>query len=189
MATKTYTIKGTAPLLLNNGRGADKLDPDVKKKDTVQQKKGKDKTEADLAALERMDYAIKLYVGADGEPIIPSLNLEAAIKAGARKSKNGKQAEAGVFVQEDAKLEYDGPKDFEGLVNDPKHKFRCGFKQAQVRVYKVRPVFPQWSATFTVEYDPELVDEHQLDKFLAVAGKQVGLGDWRPKYGRFEVVA
>lgn len=45
---------------------------------------------------------------------------------------------------------------------------------------------------FTMEVDGELVDREQLTAWLDIAGRRIGLGDWRPQrsghYGRFEVI-
>ncbi len=47
-----------------------------------------------------------------------------------------------------------------------------------------------WEATFTLEFDPSIVDRNQMQAVLIDAGKLVGLGDARAiGYGRFEVVA
>lgn len=41
------------------------------------------------------------------------------------------------------------------------------------------------------DVDPELVDKDKLTAWLALGGRRVGLGDWRPQtsghYGRFNV--
>ena len=41
------------------------------------------------------------------------------------------------------------------------------------------------------DVDPELVDRDKLTAWLALGGRRVGLGDWRPEesgqYGRFDV--
>lgn len=187
MPSKTYTITGSAPLILNNGRGADPLDPATKAFKVVSQKRGKSKTDADLSEIDRQEYMMKLYTDEDGHPVIPAPNLESMINAGARQSKDGKKVLAGVFVEADAKIIYDGPTEFEALYADKRFSLRTGFKQGQIRVYKVRPIFKEWSLTFTVTYDNELIDGGQLDKFIAAAGKVSGLGDWRPKFGRFEI--
>ncbi|MCY4514495.1 MAG: hypothetical protein OXC69_05090 [Candidatus Tectomicrobia bacterium] len=45
--------------------------------------------------------------------------------------------------------------------------------------------------TFVLDAEDELVDQPQLESWLAIAGRRIGLGDWRPEksgdYGRFEV--
>ena len=55
---------------------------------------------------------------------------------------------------------------------------------------RTRPLFePPWAAEFRVDYDPDLVDKSLLENWLDIAGRRIGLGDWRPEksgmYGRF----
>ena len=68
--------------------------------------------------------------------------------------------------------------------------------QAPVRVQRnaiirTRALFQDWTATFTVFADPELIDRSMLVNWLTTAGKTIGIGDWRPAtsgiFGRFKV--
>lgn len=58
---------------------------------------------------------------------------------------------------------------------------------AEVAVCINRPRIPNWETSFTVKFDDKYgVDESTLIKLVQIAGRQVGLGDWRPaKRGRF----
>ena len=46
---------------------------------------------------------------------------------------------------------------------------------------------------FRYEVDDELVDQTQLETWLDIAGRRIGLGDWRPAksghFGRFETLS
>ena len=60
------------------------------------------------------------------------------------------------------------------------------------RIERTRAKFDTpWSCTVTVDVDVELIDRKQLLEWLEIAGRQVGLGDWRPEksgmHGRFNV--
>ena len=61
------------------------------------------------------------------------------------------------------------------------------------RIPRTRAKFDEWGVTFIVEADDELVDVPQLQRWLTIAGRRVGLGDWRPEksgdYGRFDLVS
>jgi len=46
-----------------------------------------------------------------------------------------------------------------------------------------------WSLTFTLEFDDSILNEKALVKAMVDAGALIGLGDWRPKFGRFSVEA
>ena len=62
---------------------------------------------------------------------------------------------------------------------------------ARARILRTRAKFDDWKITFTVETDPEQVDQGQLENWLDIGGRRLGLGDWRPQksghYGRFVV--
>lgn len=56
------------------------------------------------------------------------------------------------------------------------------------RIMRHRPKFPEWEAEFTIDItDPQLPPKVLLD-ILKDAGQYCGVGDFRPKFGTFEVV-
>jgi len=55
-------------------------------------------------------------------------------------------------------------------------------------VMRCRPIFKEWSLNFEVLYFPDQVNTHTLEQVIDICSYSVGLYDWRPKYGRFEVV-
>jgi hypothetical protein len=57
-------------------------------------------------------------------------------------------------------------------------------------VTRVRPAFlPGWRATFELQVlIPEYIPPADLRDVLQIAGKLVGVGDFRPTFGRFDVV-
>ena len=61
------------------------------------------------------------------------------------------------------------------------------------RILRTRAKFDEWGVRFIVEVDQELVDKAQLSAWLDIAGRRIGLGDWRPEksghYGRFQLEA
>jgi hypothetical protein len=52
----------------------------------------------------------------------------------------------------------------------------------------VRVRLPQWSATYRLLVNDEIIDPTTLAKILDRAGIAEGLGTWRPMHGRFQVV-
>lgn len=58
---------------------------------------------------------------------------------------------------------------------------------SEVAVCINRPRIPHWETSFTVKFDNDRgIDETTLIKLVETAGRQIGLGDWRPaKRGRF----
>ena len=55
------------------------------------------------------------------------------------------------------------------------------------RVMRCRPIFRDWSLEFTAMHDPSVMAGRAIAEALEIAGQQIGLGDFRPKFGRFTV--
>ena len=175
-------------LIMHNGRTANPLDPYSKAMKELSGKRNK--TDADNIRLSRLEYEAGLYVNKDNLPIIPSRILEANICEGARKTKEGKLALSGLFVDTDADLEFEGgPMTVEELVDSEDHKLTVSVRIGQSRVMRTRPLFKDWRAMFTCSINASVATPSQLKQWLENAGKLVGVGDWRPRYGRFEVVS
>lgn len=58
-------------------------------------------------------------------------------------------------------------------------------------ITRSRPAMREgWMATFVLMVNlPEYVDEHMLNETIQAAGKLIGLADFRPSFGRFNVIA
>jgi hypothetical protein len=181
-----FRITSVAPLLMHNGRLADPLNPYSKSIAELSGKKGKDKTESDHLELGRREFYGGIYMDKDG-PIIPGEMIEASMIKGAMKEKRGPAAKAGMLVRNHAKLEYKGPRTLDELWGNPLFQFRTSVKVGQSRIVRVRPMFPEWSAEIVVDFIPSLLNAAYVRNFLITAGEQIGIGDWRPRYGRFVV--
>ena len=184
-------IKGIRPLLMHNGQLADPLNEWAQA--LAERTKKKNKTLADHEEIGRVEFQGGLY-WFDG-PVVPSSAIEAMLKRGAMLSRKGKQMTAGVEVLEDmASLEYDGPRDRAALWDAKdqhgKRRFsdRRGVRVKQNVVIRTRPRFDAWALTFTVNiWQHASVNPSDVEAALRDAGYAVGLFDFRPKFGLFEV--
>ncbi len=182
----TVSIRGIAPLLMHNGQLADPLNPHTQALAKLTSKRNK--TLDDHRAVSRAEWIGSLYVNDAGHPCLPGEVIEGALCEGAKKFKLGKVAKGGIIVAGDFVLEYDGPKAIDALWNHGGFLKRAGVRVTTSRVIRSRPIFPAWACTFSVQWDSGLVkDEDQLFEIVGAAG-QTGIGDWRPKFGRFELV-
>lgn len=183
----TVTIRedGT-PLLMHNGQLADPLNPLAK--DLARLTSKRKKTEADHLELRRCEWFGGLYVDDAGHPCLPGEVLEAALVEGAKKFRMGKAAKGGFVVFGNFRLDYKGPKTADELWKTGRFIKSCGVRVKQNRVIRSRPEFKEWSCTFEVGWNPEIFkDQEEVLEIIAAAGKS-GIGDWRPKFGRFEIV-
>lgn len=189
---KTIKLKftGIRPLLMHNGGLADRLNPYAAAIKKITAKKT-NRTEEDYAEQDRLEWFGGIYWSDDLNSIaLPCDNIEAALKEGARKVKLGKKFEAGVLLSEtEVMLDHrKRGKSREEIYKDPAYISRVGIVVNNGRVMRIRPMIPTgWSLTFTVEYDGSVVDAEQIVSAAKEAGALVGLGDWRPKFGRFTV--
>ena len=59
----------------------------------------------------------------------------------------------------------------------------------RARVVRIRPAFkPGWELEFVINVLDDELPANMLQDILVLAGKTVGVGDYRPKFGRFSVV-
>lgn len=194
MKTLSLKITGLRPLVLHNGLLADPTNPHVIAIRKITSKGSKKLTVADYQERDRQEWLGGLYWSDELDaPFLPSENIERCIQEGARKSRLGKDVAAAVFVSE-VEVPIQHPllkgKNKEALFGDEQQRFtlRRGVKIQLSRIIRVRPMIPSdWSASFTLEFDETIIDERNLIQAVIDAGALVGIGDWRPKFGRFGV--
>ena len=183
MNKAVYEIKGIGSLMMHNVQLANPMNHWTKelKKLTSNRKKTDEVNEE----VSRVEFMGGLYW--DGKSfIIPSGNIESALVEAGKKSKLGKTFKSGVFVYDDAILSFDGPKTPEARwATGTCHDFRPVVVN-KARIMRTRPVFNGWSTTITVMFDPEQINKEQIDSAMDTLGKVIGIGDNRPRYGRFE---
>ncbi len=182
-----FKIEGVSPLLMHNGQLANPLNPLVKQMKAVTGKRKK--TDDDHAELSRLEFRAGLYLSAAGQVEIPSEILESCLVEGAKKSKLGKQFKSAIAIYENSPLDY-GEKLTVDQLWERSEEFADvrGVKVGTSRVMRTRPIFRNWKLTFKVSFNPELLNPEQIVLAVQDAGTQVGLCDYRPKFGRFHIV-
>jgi hypothetical protein len=187
----TATMKGVSALLCHNGQTADPRNRFSKAMKAISSKRKK--VDADFEQMAKLEWTAGLYLR-DGRLVLPDHVMESCFIGGAKKSKNGVQAKCGVFFDGDAVLSYDG-QPTEPLTEDVldemfesgQFSHTVGVKVGMSKVMRCRPVFRNWSAVVTFSYDPDVLNRREVEDIFHDAGRLVGVGDWRPKFGRFEV--
>jgi hypothetical protein len=188
---KTMNVKwtGIRPMVMHNGLMADPTNPLVRRIKEITSKGSKKLTESDYEERDRLEWDAGLYWDSADGAIVPSDNIERCIQLGAQKSRIGKDVQAAVFcVDPHVKVQYDGPRDRDKMYADPRFTLRKGVAVQKARIIRIRPMIPTgWTLVFGVEFDESIVNPKSLLKAMVDAGAVVGLGDWRPKFGRFFV--
>jgi hypothetical protein len=182
-------IEGLRPLLMHSDLLADPLHQRTKafKKISGIKKKSDD----DHLELSRLEFAAGFYADEDGKPVIPSRNLEKCIAQAAAKSRETKLFDSGVTITDDAPLTHDHQLKTKATAEDfwnsrDRYSMRTSVRVAAARVMRTRPFFPKWWATFEAQMTD--IDEDKFINWVKVAGRLIGLGDWRPRYGLFTLV-
>lgn len=180
-------IVGATPLFMHSNRGVNPRDALVIELKKITGKRGT-KTEEDQDTIARIEWELGLYFDKELGPVLKAEMIHATMRDAAKRTKQGKLVLESVWIDEPAvKLEYDGPRDIEGLYADGRF-FDLRPARIQGRtINRARPIFLQWAARFTVSYDAEFIDHSDVLNILEQAGRRIGVGDYRPTHGRFTV--
>lgn len=180
-----FTIRGTTPLLLHNGRLADPLNKTTQDIKKISGKRAK--TDADMAQMAKLEWYGGMYLK-DGKPCIPGEVLEAMLTSAAKKVKRGSQVQYGLVCPDVFMLKYpDVDKTLDELWDIEDYRKTCGVRVQRNRIMRTRPQFTNWELTFKVVYDPDTFNERDIKELVEIAGSKIGLCDWRPKFGQFEI--
>ena len=192
MEKVTFQFVGTSAMLMHSARGVDQRDPLVieLKKYTSARKK----TEETIAAAQRLEWELGMYFDPKLGPYVPTTNLRSVIVEGAKLNKLGMAVKrAVVTLDERARLDYEGPRDIEAMWKTGSFHDVRSVGVGQSRVMRCRPIFREWSTTFDLVFDGEVIERAQLVTAAESAGQLVGLGDFRVvnggPFGRFTVTA
>lgn len=174
---------GVAPMLMRAGRLADPLDPHTVALQRVTGKRAK--TQADHQQISRLEFRGSLWL-ADGRPCVPAEAIEAALVAAGRMRRNGRMVRAAVVVQKSPLLAFDGPGNLDERF-DAGFFHRCAVRVANRTTMRTRPQFDDWSIDVKISFLPSMIDAAALRDLATMAGDLIGIGDFRPRFGRFQV--
>ncbi len=184
------TLTGKAPLLMHNGQLADPTNKWTR--ELAKHTKGKAK---DPEMARKIEFLGSLYTGTAFKgtkpyecPGITGDMLYSCVIQGARARKLGKAAAAGVIDGAPFfPLHYEGPTDALELYEHGEFSDYRGVRIGQVRVMRSRPIFRKWAVDVRLQFDDSLISRDDLILALERAGLACGLGDYRPRFGRFTV--
>lgn len=177
-------IEGTNPLIMHSARLANPLDVQSKSLKKISSKR--QKTDDDYMEMARIEHGGGLYIGDQTGPFIPGDNIFRALWDAAKKTKQGvKFKEAVVITTDENALIYSGPRDVVGLWGDKNFVHEASVKVGTARIMRTRPIFKTWELDVEGIVDANILDFEDLKSIGETAGLVIGLGDWRPRYGRF----
>jgi len=179
-----FRIVGESPLVMHCGQTVDPLNQFSKAISEISSKRHK--TDADHEEMMRIEWMAALYLD-NGEPCIPGYVLEAAIVEAAKKLRLGKVAKSGIFVPDNMPLEYEGPRDPDELWKDDRFRLVANVRIKTSRIIRCRPIFRSWAADCRVLYDDLQINRSKVEEIIRITGSVIGIMDWRPRHGRFQV--
>jgi hypothetical protein len=183
--TVSVEITGVRPILLHNGQSADPLNSYAKLRKPITSKKTK--TDDDLAELAKIDWYSSLYHDADKRLILPSEMIESLLANAGSRLRMKRESIAAISVFEPARLV--GALGANATSDDywktGNFSDARGVRVQKNRIIRYRPRFDQWTAKFNVELLGMNVST--LRDLIDVGGTFIGLGDFRPRFGLFEL--
>lgn len=135
-----------------------------------------------------------IYRDSSGVIALPSLNLKASIRDGAKQFRvpgRGKTSykdliKSGIEIEPSMiPLKVPGGK-------NPENSWKIDTRPVVVqraRIMRSRPRFDEWELEFTANIVDPLITAQQLREIIESAGRYVGLGDFRPEFGLFDLVS
>jgi hypothetical protein len=183
-------IRGIAPLLMNSNRGVNTLEPLVKEKNNITAKGSKKMTDDDQERLLHIKWLLGMYINEQG-PYVPALNMEATIRNAAKMIRRGKDTGFGLQVSPDhIPLIYTGSRDPAEMWEDKKFSdVRVGKMKTGSSITLCRPRFDSWGLKFKITYDESVFNDKTVKELVVVGGQKIGLCDYRPSHGRYEVIS
>lgn len=177
-------LTGSRPLLMHSDKLADPLNPITKEHKALNKRK---KTDEDHELIAKSEWKAGLYYKEGVGPYVPGINIEGTLIAGAKLRKLGTQIKRAVEVLDDVHpIQYKGPKDLKGLWDEGFYDARS-VKISTSRIIRYRPLFREWAVECQIAFDESAIDRNEVIKCMEDAGDYCGIGDYRPKFGRFTV--
>ena len=186
----TVKMRGICPMLQHNGRLANPIDPHTRAMKALTSKRTK--TDDDLVQIMVTEARGGCWETPDGLLGLPTAAVWRSIYDAAKAYKLGEQIKRALLFDDP---DYVDPLIIDGeshscdiWVKDPDH---IDYRPAKVmgrKVMRARPLIPAgWESEHTFELLDDVLDARDLAPVLERSGRLVGVGDWRPTYGRFEV--
>lgn len=178
------TLTGQRPMLTHNIRLANPLDPYTQKlKEFTAKRK---KTEEDLSNIMWWEARGGAYETPEGFLGLPTDNVWRALYDAATAFKMGANLKRALIPVSDVQpLFVDGEKAY---VDDHLAAGNIDSRAVQVqraRTMRHRAIVNNWTTTHHFELLSDIVDPAELTNIADRAGRLVGVGDYRPRFGTF----
>lgn len=185
MYTVDVKVKGDSPLMQNR----------FPMPDLETMAKGGTKSTGSLDYTK--EWEEKFYETKDGNIFQPGTHFESCmVKAAVNFKIQGKRGKtykdlfrASVFVNPEEILHHvEVPDELDTDADKPLYLDMRPVVIQRARIVRIRPTFkPGWELEFEISVIDDQIQPQLVQDILVLAGKTVGIGDFRPKFGRFSV--
>lgn len=185
----SLNIVGTSPLMVNSPRGIDPRDP-IGKQIKLITDKGADMTDEDQEMVLRLKFEQSLYWEKEIGPYLPAYNIITSFQKAAGLTRKGQTIVRGVHLisSDQRPIEYDGPREIDPMWDAGYADVRPVKPRNAGAVLGSRAMFKVWKISgLEVMLDLEQINRRNFLGFAALAGKVMGVGTYRRRYGRFAV--
>jgi len=178
------TIQGMGGILSNKM-------PDL----SISKTEKKAQAKEDLTEKERKVWREKLYFDDDNQLYIPGENIHESLIEGA--AYWGEKVEGNKRFTDLVKSAIVAESLYLGIKKDSNTLIPFGKavngnpsrgKKSGCKVYKIRPLLNPWGGSFVIHVFDQRISLNILKTIVTFAGTFKGLCDWRPVYGRYELV-
>jgi len=197
------TLTGKAPILLHNGHLVDPRNVFTREIDSAQKAYKKAKSDAAFDALAAVEWLGGLYTDQriefaregnkvlleNDSPICIDGEMLTKCLVQSTGRKEVKLFKAGVFCDGMFQLKVDGkPMTTRRCFLDPRYQYTRPAKIGMSKIMRTRARFDAWSVDVEVSFVPDIVSRRDVEDALKRGGSITGIGDWRPRFGRFTAV-
>lgn len=179
-------ITGESPLLQHDDKTANPFNEYTKRLKEISGKRKK--TEEDLLAIAEIEWEASLYHSKIDGYFIKAECFEGTFLNAAKARKLGKVFKESVSIPINPAFNFKHNKlsPAQLFKMDEYKDFRT-VKVQQSKILRCRPIFREWSCIVEVWFDEVRIDEKELMDIINYSGKYIGVCDYRPKFGRFNV--
>lgn len=185
------TFVGTTPMIMHSSQTADPTNRYAKELKKVSAKRSK--TDEDYEAMAQIEYVASQYRDTDAFDngtglYLPTENITACLINAGKKIKHGrgsmKAAVTGIIMSDPYGYALETPwSTYAEMEQDERSWFKKIVNVQSNKVVRTRVLIPEWKFVASCELETSICDMEMLDELLGVAGRLIGLGDWRPSSG------
>lgn len=184
MKTLRVKVKGIGRMLQHNGLMAAPTSEGAR---ALKELTGKrKKSDSDYEALADVEALWGMYRDENGAITVEPTVIEANLIAGAKSLRKGDLAKSGILAAQDVKFDFAGIKDAQKRATNPKFRATMMVGVQKSRVARTRPCFDDWTLEYDLIIDETVINPRDVAQVLQAAGAK-GIGDYRPRYGRYLV--